>query len=120
NLIVKELENEVLIYDENNNKAHCLNQTAALVWKSCDGRTTIPKISSRLEEKLGDRVPEQVVLLALRQLDESRLLETNSISATWVAGTSRRELVRRIGIAAVALPIISSMTTANAVAAASC
>ncbi len=37
NLIVKELPDETLIYDLDSDKAHCLNQTAALVWKNCDG-----------------------------------------------------------------------------------
>jgi hypothetical protein len=117
-LIVKEMADEVLVYDENNNKAHCLNQTAALVWKHCDGRSTIPKITRRLTKEMNRPVSEKLVWLALKQLEDSRLLETSA--PVWIKQTSRRELVRRIGIAAVALPIISSMTTANAVAAASC
>ena len=37
-LVVQEMPDEVLIYDLDTNKAHCLNQTAAFVWKSCDGK----------------------------------------------------------------------------------
>ena len=33
-LIVKELPDETLVYDLANDKAHCLNHTAALVWKT--------------------------------------------------------------------------------------
>ena len=32
-LVVQEMPDEVLVYDLNSNKAHCLNQTAASVWK---------------------------------------------------------------------------------------
>ena len=40
-LIVKEVDGEILIYDRETNKAHCLNQTAAKVWEHCDGKTTV-------------------------------------------------------------------------------
>ncbi len=33
-LVVKELGNETLVYDLERDEAHCLNQTAALVWKT--------------------------------------------------------------------------------------
>ena len=32
-LVIKELPNETLVYDLKTDEAHCLNQTAALVWK---------------------------------------------------------------------------------------
>jgi hypothetical protein len=117
-LIVKEVADEVLDSDENNHQAHSLNLTAALVWKHCDGRSTIPKITRHLAKEMNQPVSEQLVWLALKQLEDSRLLETSA--PVWIKQTSRRELVRRIGIAAVALPIISSMTTANAAAVGSC
>jgi hypothetical protein len=40
-LVVKELAQETLVYDENNHKAHCLNPTAALVWKFCESSMVI-------------------------------------------------------------------------------
>ena len=40
-LIIQEVDSEILIYDQNTDKAHCLNQTAANVWKYCDGETTL-------------------------------------------------------------------------------
>src|SRR5258708_242168 len=103
-LIVKELSNEVLIYDENNHQAHCLNETAALVWKCCDGRTSIAKMTRRLEKQLSVAVPEQTVWLALKQLEGSRLLDMPVTSRARIPHTSRRAVMRTIGIAAVALP----------------
>ena len=35
NLVVQEMNDEVLVYDLDSNKAVCLNETAAIVWKSC-------------------------------------------------------------------------------------
>src|SRR4051812_49356910 len=36
-LIVQEVEDEVLVYDELSNRAHCLSADAARVWRACDG-----------------------------------------------------------------------------------
>jgi hypothetical protein len=119
-LIVKVLADEVLVYDENNHKAHCLNQTAALVWKFCDGRTSIPRMMRLLEKEMSASVPEQTVWLAIKQLEASRLLDEQAIQQAWMPQTSRRAVMRTIGIAAVALPLITSVRAAAAVAAASC
>ncbi len=119
-LIVKELPGEVLIYDENNHQAHCLNETAALVWKFCDGQTSIPKMTRMLEKEMSIAVPEQTVWLALKQLEGSHLLDMSGSQQAWIPQTSRRAVMRTIGIAAVALPLITSITNPTAAAAASC
>jgi hypothetical protein len=119
-LIVKELENEVLVYDENNFKAHCLNTTSALVWKFCDGRTSIPRMTQLLEKEMSVVVPEQTVWLALKQLEASRLLDVSVAQPAWMPHVSRRAVMRAIGIAAVALPIVTTITNPTAAAAASC
>jgi len=36
-LMLEQADGEVLIYDLERNKAHCLNNTAARVWQYCDG-----------------------------------------------------------------------------------
>jgi len=52
-LTVRELPDETLIYDHLAAKAHCLRQTAALVWKHCDGRTTVAELAGLLQRELG-------------------------------------------------------------------
>ena len=37
-LVIQEMPDEVLVFDLKTNKAHCLNETAAFVWKACDGK----------------------------------------------------------------------------------
>jgi alpha-D-ribose 1-methylphosphonate 5-triphosphate synthase subunit PhnL len=112
--------NEVLVYDENNHKAHCLNETSALVWKSCDGRTSVPKMARLLEKKTRVAVPEETVWLAIRQLEASRLLDLPATQQGWIPQVSRRAVMRTIGVAVVALPLITSITNPTAAAAASC
>ena len=114
-LVVQHLSDEVLVYDQQRHKAHCLNETAALV---CDGKTTVASMAQELSKQTGTRVGEDVVWLALDQLGKSRLLQGRSQAAE---GVSRRELMKRAGLAAaIALPMVTSIVAPNAVQAATC
>jgi hypothetical protein len=110
-LVVQELPDEVLVYDSERHKAHCLNPTAALVWKHCDGRRSVAEMARLLEKSLGTgAVSEDVVRFALNQLERDHLLEEKLMWPTGAKPISRRELVRRLGIgAAVAIPLITSI-----------
>jgi hypothetical protein len=122
-LIIRELETEILIYDTRNNKAHCLNDTAAEVWKRCDGRATVEEISRSLTEQLGTPIDEKVVWFALKQFGRDELLEENvSLPPAFIAsGLNRREMVRALGLAAVvAAPLVTSIVAPSAVQAATC
>jgi hypothetical protein len=118
-LVIQEMADEVLVYDTNSNKAHCLNQTAAFVWKSCDGKANVKDISTLMEKEFGAPVHEDLVWLALDQLSKDNLLSTNP---TPVTGVSRREVMRRIGVASmVALPVVASLVApTSALATVSC
>lgn len=115
-LVVQEMPDEVLVYDLNSNKAHCLNHTAAKVWRACDGNTSVSEIASAF----GKGNNEDLVWLAIDQLSENDLLESQ-ISSKF-KGQSRREVIKKIGLASiVAVPVIASLVAPqNALAAQSC
>ena len=125
-LVVNELPEEIVVYDRESHKAHCLNRTAALVWKRCDGRTTPARIARLVSQDLGTPVGEDLVWYALEQLAKDLLLVEKVVparetaSAAWPAARmSRRELVRRLGLAAVvALPLITTIVAPTPVEAA--
>lgn len=119
-LVIQEMPEEVLVYDTNTNKAHCLNKTAAFVWKSCDGSHSVKDIASLMETEFGSNVPDDLVWLAIDQLNKDDLLETADEPA--VSGISRREVIRKIGIASVvALPVVASLVApSSAMASVSC
>ena len=119
-LVIKELANETLVYDEINHRTHCLNETAALVWRLCNGRTSVTRLTGLVEKQLNTSVSEEWVCLAIRQLEESHLLEATVSKSEWLPKSSRRELVRRLGIAAIALPLITSIQAPVAAQAGSC
>lgn len=118
-LIVKHLPNEVLIYDSDRDKAHCLNQTAAQVWQACDGNRDVAGLREFVGNELGHEVPEEVIWLALDQLEKFHLLECVPEKPARLSGITRRELVRRIGLVAIGLPVILSITAPTAQAQAS-
>jgi hypothetical protein len=115
-LLVRELAEEVLVYDEEGHRAHCLNRTAALVWKSCDGRTSVARIAERVGAQMSAHVSEEVVWLALEQLAEFDLLSTGAAGAAAATSLiSRRKMLRRLGVAAaVSLPLITSVVSPTA------
>jgi hypothetical protein len=118
-LIVKELPDETLVYDTQRDKAHCLNSTAALVWKNCDGKRTVGQLRELMEKDAGVPVPEEMVWLALDQLETFKLLDDSPGIPLQLTGMSRRSLVKRIGFAALAIPAIISISAPPAHAQAS-
>ena len=118
--LVKEVDDETLVYDLKTDKAHCLNNTAAKVWKNCDGKNSVTDISTSLANDTGVTVDEGVVWLALDQLEQFKLLDKVPTTPAVFAGMSRRQLMRTVGLAAVALPVIVSIVAPTAVSAVSC
>jgi len=111
-LVVTELDDEIMVYDKDRDKAHCLNQTAALVWKYSDGKRTVAEIAQRMQNKLHSPVDEQIVWFALQQLEKDHLLQNEMAMPRAIAGITRREFVKKIGVAAIVigLPRVVSMT----------
>jgi hypothetical protein len=121
-LVIQELPDEVLVYDRERDKAHCLNQTAALVWGYCDGKTTVPAMARRLERDLATTsVDEKLVWYALDQLSRDHLLEETIVPPTLLGGMSRRQMVQVLGVAAVvAIPLVTSIVAPTPAQAATC
>jgi hypothetical protein len=102
-LVVQEVPNEVLVFDLESNKAHCLNDTAAMVWKSCDGKTSVPEIAKFIEKQTGKGVNDDLVWLT-----DNHLLESTPPSP--FMGQTRREVIKKIGLASmIAIPVVASL-----------
>ena len=115
------VSNETIVYDRRTDKAHCLNETAALVWKNCDGKNATRDIAKALQAELGANAPEDMVSLAIADLGKAGLLDAPGAKGfTAPRGVSRREVVRRAaGMATVALPLVSSLLAPTSASAAS-
>jgi Coenzyme PQQ synthesis protein D (PqqD) len=120
-LVIDDLPDEILVYDLDRHKAHCLNRTAGLVWRLCDGQTRPAEIARRLQRELDLPLNEDLVWFALRQLDQFNLLEEPIALPVKLAGISRRRMMRNLGLAAaVAVPLITSLVAPTAAEAATC
>ena len=116
-LIVKEFSDEVLVYDLRRHRAHCLNRPAALVWRQCDGQTSLAEIARAVGGELNAPIDEGVIWLALGQLGKAGLLHGGIAPSLKM---SRREVVRKLGLAAaLALPVVKSIVAPMAVQASS-
>jgi hypothetical protein len=116
NLVIRELDDETLVYDTERDEAHCLNQTAALVWAQCDGKTTAQQAARLLQSKLELSVDTDLVWLAVKQLERFHLVESSAKSPS----VSRRALVLKYAPAALALPVIMSISAPTPAIVASC
>jgi len=116
-LIVKEVRDDLLVYDLKTYKAHCLNDTAARVWRSCDGRRTVADIAQRLQRDLKSPVKDQIVWLALDQLEKFNLLTSRTPKPKGMPQVSRRTLIRTGATAAILLPLIVTISAPTALAA---
>jgi hypothetical protein len=122
-LIVQELPDETLVYDSVTHKAHCLNKTAAAIWRHCDGRSTVAEAADALHELHGLPRDERIVEFTLQQFAKAKLLDAPAVGRAAEKKMSRRELAKHVGVtvgaAAVLLPLISSIVAPTAYAAAS-
>ncbi|HEV2883994.1 MAG TPA: PqqD family protein [Pyrinomonadaceae bacterium] len=119
-IVTREVDGELLVYDLTRDKAHCLNPTAALVWKSCNGRRDVDELARSLGKELGRPVDKTIVQLTLNQLSSNHLLTKKFEVPLFAPDLSRRALVTRLGVAAVLLPLITTITAPTALANVSC
>jgi Coenzyme PQQ synthesis protein D (PqqD) len=119
-----DVRDEVVIYDFRNHQARCLNRMAAAVFGLCDGTRTARQIAAELTRSLGEPVDEEIVWLALGQLDDGGLFETPLGGARTDVG--RRRLIKKMALTAglsLALPAVWSIvapTPAYAASSVSC
>lgn len=109
-LVVQEFKDEILIYNLKTNRAFCLNETSAAVWQACDGSRSVLEIAEEVSQKLNSFVSEDIVWLALEQLKKDNLLVGCEDLLIDFGGMSRREVIRKAGLATViALPVVSAL-----------
>ena len=100
-LLVHPVEDEMVVYDRTQKRAHRLNVAVAKVWRLLDGERSVNEIAGELE------VDESVVSLAVDDLANAQLLESSE-----PLSVSRRSALRRVASAAavgVLLPAVTSI-----------
>ena len=109
-LIVQELNDELLIYNLSTGRALSLNATSSKVFNACDGQTSFDDF------KRNHKFTDDLIYLALDELKRNNLLE--NYQSTHFGNLSRREVIRRVGLATiVALPVITGIVAPSAASA---
>jgi hypothetical protein len=126
-LIVAKVDDELVVYDKSRDRAHHLNPVAALVWRHCDGQTTLAELTSLLRATFGASMDESAAWLALRQLDRARLLAEPLAIPDRYRRLSRREALKGVASAgavavgaAAAVSLVTSLNAPTPAYAASC
>ena len=120
-LVVEELDGELLIYDGKTKRAHCVSATAARVWRACDGSANAESLAQSLGLDAGQ------VREAFDELERAELFDAglqvhiaNGNGNGNGHSITRRQLTKRsaqVGAAAVAAPMILSISAPTAMAA---
>lgn len=100
-VVVEELGDELVVYDQRSDQVHCLGAVARRVWRGCDGKTSADQLSKTL------KLDSEVVDRALGELDACDLFDGEATD-----GVTRREAAAsfaKIGAAAAAAPLIYSI-----------
>lgn len=115
NLVVKELPNEILIYDLENNKAYCLNETARAVMQKCNGSVTVGEVVTSLNATLKTPVNEEMVWLAVDQLKKAGLFKGDFEVPIQTSRVSRRKMLQAAAALGLALPMVTSLVAPSAI-----
>lgn len=117
-LVVRDMDGEVLVYDLNKDEAITLNPFAAAVWRACDGTSSVAGMTVKLQDRMsGEYVPQESVWRALDMLSRCDLLQELVVPPV---SHSRRDMVKALGMAAAAVPIVAMIVVPTPAQAASC
>lgn len=123
-LLRHELDGQVLIYDAREDRVHLLDTTTGHVFELLEqGGRTRDGIVSELATRMNTIESESLLQLSLDELRKADLLDDVSATVPALSDITRRELIRKVGLAGAAaflVPAIATLTATPAQAQASC
>jgi len=118
-LIVKQLLPETLLFDIRTYRAVTLNAAATLLWRRCDGQTSIAALAQALRDELDLDADEETVWAGLEALQKENLLDTCPPIPASLSSLVKRRLRRRL-IVAGSVAFLSALLVPEAAWAATC
>jgi hypothetical protein len=107
-LKIEEVDDDLIVYDLDQQRAHTLHAIAAAVWRRCDGQTSPDDIARAAAAALEMPPNSEFVWEALRQLDAIGLIEVPAQAPD--EAVARRRALRQLGqVAAGVLPFVASI-----------
>lgn len=113
-IVQQDLGKELLIYDSIVHKAYALNETSKIVYRACSEQKSFEDLKRK------HKFSDEIIFLALDDLQKNNLLDEKTVYRSPFAGMSRRDAIRKAGLASlVALPVISALVAPTSTHAAS-
>jgi hypothetical protein len=109
-LVIQEVGNELVVYDQKRHRAHHLNPTAALIWRSCDGVNSVADLAGMLQDELKVPTSEDLVWRGLDRLGRAHLL-TERLTPPAGAKINRRQALGQLGKAAAVAVLVPAVLT---------
>ena len=119
-LLIEQVGDETIVYDEIRQAAHSLNRTASAVFRHCDGTRSVPQLAEMVATELGGDADETVVRYALERLARAHLIDAGVGDDD--EHITRRTVVRRLALASgatIAIPAVLSIVAPTPAMAAS-
>jgi Coenzyme PQQ synthesis protein D (PqqD) len=115
-LLTEELPYELIIYDRQTHRVHCLNPLARAVWRHCDGYTSVNDLASAVHQELGIKPDHSEIRSTLRALAKRELLETAGESVPAISRRAAGGRLARFSLAGVGALVttIAAPTVAQA------
>ena len=104
----EDLGEETVVYNTASREARSLNSTASFVWRQCDGRTSLGEIGNRVSQRFEVNEGAEIAALAIQELNDAGMLESVTSGAGLSKSVSRRQLISKLAVAGVILPIVSA------------
>src|SRR5215208_2376908 len=90
--IVEELGDELLIYDERTDVAHCLTDVAAVVWRACAQGASLAELTQQVVGRDAGTDAAAIAAVAVEELRDKNLIEVRGLEGR---GITRQQALRR-------------------------
>jgi len=115
-LLLEQIDNELLVFNQVTGEGHALNETAARVFGLADGETSRATITAALSQQFNLPDDPDITELAVSELRDAGLVTDDESQSS---GINRRAVIRKLGLsvmAAAALPLVETMVARPAYA----
>lgn len=82
--ITREVDGELLVLDQENEKVHQFNSTACFIWKACSGEFTVEEIAGQMQAAFEDVEPGTIrrdLNTVLNELEALQLIECRGLES---------------------------------------
>lgn len=105
-VITEQLPGEMVVFDKRNNKVHCLNSIALMVWENANGKRSVGDLARIVSAESGNPCDEAVIESAIDQLAEAGLIEEANTERL----LSRRDVGRKLALAGSCAALVATIT----------